>query len=145
MLYFNGEKVFIFKSAKCLGTQIANLQITNLQITRKIGSVNRKSAKCHICGQILKSNKLFKSANLRICDLWNLFALDLALYTVIPFQVQKQEKTARILFLIHGFCRGGFKRGGGGVEGEGAESKTLFQGRINQSKSKLIRPPIKTF
>jgi hypothetical protein len=90
-----------------------------------------------------QSNKLFKFEKLRICDLWNLFALDLALNTVIPFQVQKQEKTARILFLIHGFCRGGFKRGG--VEGEGAESKTLFQGRINQSKSKLIRPPIKTF
>jgi hypothetical protein len=33
-------------------------------------SADRKSAKCHIYGRC----EVFKSENLRICDLWNLFA-----------------------------------------------------------------------
>jgi hypothetical protein len=47
-----------FKSAKSLGRQIANPQITNLQITKKIECAHRKPTKCHICGKVRKSNKL---------------------------------------------------------------------------------------
>jgi hypothetical protein len=48
----------------------------NFMSAKKLGSANRKStnykfAKCHICG---KSNKLFKSANLPICDIRYFFA-----------------------------------------------------------------------
>jgi hypothetical protein len=43
------------------------------QITKKTGSANRKSAMPHI-RKVRKSNKLFKSANLRICDLQNLYS-----------------------------------------------------------------------
>ncbi len=36
-----------------------------LQICKKLGSANRKSAKCHICGRFANLTKLFKSTNLR--------------------------------------------------------------------------------
>jgi hypothetical protein len=39
-------------------------EVLSPQITEKIGS-----AKCHIFRKVGKSNKLFESANLRICDL----------------------------------------------------------------------------
>ncbi len=49
------QYVFISRLAEALSPQI----------TQKIRSANRKSPKCHICG---------RSANLRSCDLWNLFS-----------------------------------------------------------------------
>ncbi len=55
---FKGEKVCVFGFA----------EVFTPQITKKILSPNRKSAKCHICG---RSANL---TNLRICGLWNLFA-----------------------------------------------------------------------
>jgi hypothetical protein len=44
------------------------------QITKKIGSAIRNSVKSHICGRSTNLTNLFKSENLRICDLRNLFA-----------------------------------------------------------------------
>jgi hypothetical protein len=58
MLYLIGEKVCVFGFA----------EVFSPQITKKIESPNRRSAKCHICG---RSANL---TNLRICDLRNLFA-----------------------------------------------------------------------
>jgi hypothetical protein len=54
MLYLLGEKVCICGVAqvlslqKSLDPQIANPQITNLQITTKIGFENHKFANCHV-------------------------------------------------------------------------------------------------
>ncbi len=59
---------------KSLDPQIASPQITNPQIKTKIGFENRKFAKCHICGRSAKLTNCFKSANLWICDLRNIFA-----------------------------------------------------------------------
>jgi hypothetical protein len=59
-------------SSKSMGPQIANPEITNLQITKNIGSAHRKSAQCHICGRY--ANYTNYLTNLRICDLQNLFA-----------------------------------------------------------------------
>ncbi len=59
---------------RSLDQQTANPQITNLQITTKIGFENHKFAKCHICGRSANPTKCFKSANLWISDLRKLFA-----------------------------------------------------------------------
>ncbi len=40
---------------------------------KKIGCANFKSAKCHNCGRPANLTNYFKSANLRNCDLRNLF------------------------------------------------------------------------
>jgi hypothetical protein len=68
MLYLYGEKVCIcgvaevFSLQKSLDPQIANLHITNPQITTMIGLKNRKFAKCHICERSAKLTNCFKSA-----------------------------------------------------------------------------------
>ncbi len=56
-----------FKSAKKWQSWVANRKFTNYEYAnqKKIGSANRKYAKCHIFGT---------PANLRICDLRKLFA-----------------------------------------------------------------------
>jgi hypothetical protein len=63
-----------FKSAKSYVPPIGNPQCTNPQISKRLGSANRKSVKCQICERFANLFKLFNSANLRICDLQNFFA-----------------------------------------------------------------------
>ncbi len=59
-----------FWSAKKLGPANRKPTNYNLQITKKTGPATCKFTKCDICGT---SANLFKSANLRICDLRSLF------------------------------------------------------------------------
>jgi len=91
MLYLNGEKVSIFKFTKGLGPRVASYKLQICKSQERSDPQSPQSAtfaEGPQIEQIIKSKKLFKSANLRVCDLCNLFALDLALYAVIPFQVQ---------------------------------------------------------
>ncbi len=56
-----------FKSKKSLGPHIAFSQFTYLQITKKVGLQIENTKVPHL-RKVRKSNKLFKSGNLRICD-----------------------------------------------------------------------------
>jgi hypothetical protein len=60
-LYFLGGKVCI----------CGLVEVISPQISKKIGSANHKVPHLR---KVRKSNTLFKSANLRICNLLNLFA-----------------------------------------------------------------------
>jgi hypothetical protein len=64
--YICKEKKYVQYLRTCGGFKSAN--------PKKIGSANGKSAKSHICGRSANIKKLFKCANLQICDLQNLFA-----------------------------------------------------------------------
>jgi hypothetical protein len=59
---------------KSLGPQIANPQITNLQITKKIESANRKPSKGHICG---RSANLINYVSPQMCGIADLRFVEL--------------------------------------------------------------------
>jgi hypothetical protein len=63
MRYLKGEKVFISGLAEVLSPQITRNRVRKSQLRK--GSHLQK---------VRKSNKLYKSASLQICDLRNLFA-----------------------------------------------------------------------
>jgi hypothetical protein len=78
--YIGKEKKYVFADLR---------KFLSPKITLKIGSANRKSAKCHICGGSANLTNYFNLQICGICDLRNLFAYHpplLAVYSYFTYQ-----------------------------------------------------------